>query len=126
MIALAYLWLNDAIPVDREDPESREKVKQEIARMATNGENVLIFPEGTSTNCTMLLRFKEGAYHAMLPVQPITLQYHFDDGLNNVCWSHHSARISSLLILTLCKFYTGLTLTMLPPFMPSKEVTNAK
>lgn len=75
----AYMWLNDPIMVDREDLESRNKVKQEIARLVESGKKVLIFPEATCTNSTMLLKFKEGAFHPMLPIQPIAIEYHLDD-----------------------------------------------
>lgn len=53
-----------SIFVDRADPNSRETVKRAIWDRASddNFPHVLIFPEGTTTNQTALLEFKQGAF----------------------------------------------------------------
>ena len=37
---------------------------------------LVIFPEGTCTNNTMLAKFRRGAFYDLRKVQPITLKYH--------------------------------------------------
>lgn len=69
----------------------------EIARTLRAGSNVLIFPEGTSTNGDGVLPFKrsllKAAISAEVDVQPLCLQYLKGDGTpltiterDNVCW----------------------------------------
>lgn len=67
-----------AIYVSREDPDSRAKSAEEIRRRThTKGAwpKVLIYPEGTTTNRGVLLKFKPGAFYPKLPVQPVLIKY---------------------------------------------------
>ena len=67
-----------AIYVSREDPDSRAKSAEEIRRRTlTKGAwpKVLIYPEGTTTNRGVLLKFKPGAFYPKLPVQPVIIKY---------------------------------------------------
>lgn len=38
---------------------------------------MVIFPESTCTNGTALITFKHGAFMPGVPVQPITIEYHW-------------------------------------------------
>ncbi len=67
-----------AIFVYREDPESRAKSAVELQRRVNDKRlwpNVLICPEGTTTNKKVMLKFKLGAFLPKLPVQPILINF---------------------------------------------------
>uniref|UniRef100_A0A671W6J0 Lysophosphatidylcholine acyltransferase 2 n=1 Tax=Sparus aurata TaxID=8175 RepID=A0A671W6J0_SPAAU len=64
--------------VSRQDPDSRKNTIQEIDSRAKSGGHwpqVLIFPEGTCTNRTCLITFKQGAFIPGVPVQPVIMRY---------------------------------------------------
>uniref|UniRef100_A0AAX7U395 EF-hand domain-containing protein n=1 Tax=Astatotilapia calliptera TaxID=8154 RepID=A0AAX7U395_ASTCA len=64
--------------VSRTDPDSRKNTINEINRRAKSGgqwPQVLIFPEGTCTNRSCLITFKQGAFIPGVPVQPVLLRY---------------------------------------------------
>uniref|UniRef100_A0A8D0AC26 Lysophosphatidylcholine acyltransferase 2 n=1 Tax=Sander lucioperca TaxID=283035 RepID=A0A8D0AC26_SANLU len=64
--------------VSRKDPDSRKNTIQEIESRAKSGGHwpqVLIFPEGTCTNRSCLITFKQGAFIPGVPVQPVIMRY---------------------------------------------------
>uniref|UniRef100_A0A8D0G5F5 Lysophosphatidylcholine acyltransferase 2 n=1 Tax=Sphenodon punctatus TaxID=8508 RepID=A0A8D0G5F5_SPHPU len=64
--------------VQRQDPDSRRNTINEITIRATSrGQwpQVLIFPEGTCTNRSCLITFKQGAFIPKVPVQPVLIRY---------------------------------------------------
>lgn len=63
--------------VARDSVESRSAAKQAIVeRLKKSGESQLvIFPEGTTTNGRGLLQFRRGAFEACVPVQPVRIEY---------------------------------------------------
>uniref|UniRef100_A0A665TAI7 EF-hand domain-containing protein n=1 Tax=Echeneis naucrates TaxID=173247 RepID=A0A665TAI7_ECHNA len=64
--------------VSRKDPDSRKNTIQEIdSRAKSRGcwPQVLIFPEGTCTNRSCLITFKQGAFIPGVPVQPVLIRY---------------------------------------------------
>ncbi|QDZ24041.1 phosphate acyltransferase [Chloropicon primus] len=76
------------ILVDRTSKKSSESAKEAICARArqTSSESapgapewptIVMFPESTCTNGTALITFKQGAFIAGVPVQPITLKYHW-------------------------------------------------
>uniref|UniRef100_A0A673BSJ2 Lysophospholipid acyltransferase LPCAT4-like n=1 Tax=Sphaeramia orbicularis TaxID=375764 RepID=A0A673BSJ2_9TELE len=74
----ALLEFNQSVLVSRKDPESRKKaVTQLTERLTSNGywPQMLMFPEGTTTNGKALIKFKPGAFLAGVPVQPVLLHY---------------------------------------------------
>uniref|UniRef100_A0A8C7Z469 Lysophosphatidylcholine acyltransferase 4 n=1 Tax=Oryzias sinensis TaxID=183150 RepID=A0A8C7Z469_9TELE len=74
----ALLEFNQSVLVSRKDPESRKKaVAQLIQRLTSDGywPQMLMFPEGTTTNGRSLIKFKPGAFLAGVPVQPVLLHY---------------------------------------------------
>jgi 1-acyl-sn-glycerol-3-phosphate acyltransferase len=64
---------------DREDKKDIVRVVDEISKTLTQGVNVLLFPEGTSTNGEEILPFQPGLFAAPIigrsAVVPITLTY---------------------------------------------------
>uniref|UniRef100_A0A3Q0RP31 Lysophosphatidylcholine acyltransferase 4 n=1 Tax=Amphilophus citrinellus TaxID=61819 RepID=A0A3Q0RP31_AMPCI len=74
----ALLEFNQSVLVSRKDPESRKRaVAQLNERLTSNGywPQMLMFPEGTTTNGCALIKFKPGAFLAGVPVQPVLLRY---------------------------------------------------
>ena len=40
---------------------------------------MVVFPEGTTTSGRYLLRFKKGAFFALLPIKPVVINSFFED-----------------------------------------------
>uniref|UniRef100_A0A3Q3F5N7 Lysophosphatidylcholine acyltransferase 2 n=1 Tax=Labrus bergylta TaxID=56723 RepID=A0A3Q3F5N7_9LABR len=100
--------------VSRKDPDSRKNTIQEIDSRAKSGGNwpqVLIFPEGTCTNRSCLITFKQGAFIPGVPVQPILMRY--PNKLQRQLSGKH---------LQLCHFsFFFFFLQFLPPHIPTEE-----
>jgi 1-acyl-sn-glycerol-3-phosphate acyltransferase len=93
-------WLNQiggTIFIDRKNKLKVPSSVKEISRMLQNKVNVLIFPEGTSTDGTRILPFQSIFFQAPLDVRsgiiPITIQYTKINSQNvsklnrdRVCW----------------------------------------
>ncbi|KAH6945680.1 hypothetical protein HPB50_009604 [Hyalomma asiaticum] len=74
----AILNFTQPVYVKRSDPNSRQNTVREITRRATSKEpwsQVIIFPEGTCTNRSCLITFKQGAFVPGVPVQPVLIRY---------------------------------------------------
>jgi 1-acyl-sn-glycerol-3-phosphate acyltransferase len=65
--------------VNRENEQSRKKIFEELEERQKNFYNkksfapLCLFPEGTTTNGKFLLKFKKGAFFALLPVKPLII-----------------------------------------------------
>lgn len=66
--------------VNRGDRRSAEKALDDIASALAKGDQVVVFPEGTSTRGPMPIKFRsrliEAARRANVPVVPMALSYH--------------------------------------------------
>ncbi|XP_018425085.1 PREDICTED: lysophosphatidylcholine acyltransferase 2 [Nanorana parkeri] len=110
------------ILVSRTDPDSRKHTIDEITKRATSqGEwpQILIFPEGTCTNRSCLISFKQGAFYPAVPVQPIILRY--PNTLDTVTWTWQGFTVTKLLSMTVCQFCTNVEVEFLPVYVPSEE-----
>ncbi|KAH9509533.1 Lysophosphatidylcholine acyltransferase 2 [Bulinus truncatus] len=108
--------------VKREDPNSRINTIKEIQRRAQSGgqwPQIIIFPEGTCTNRTCLISFKQGAFYPGVPVQPVCVRY--PNRLDTVTWTWEGPGAFTQLWLTLCQFYTRIEIEYLPVYSPSEE-----
>ncbi|CAM9209298.1 unnamed protein product [Lampetra planeri] len=108
--------------VSRKDPDSRKNTIQEIDSRAKSGGHwpqVLIFPEGTCTNRSCLITFKQGAFIPGVPVQPVLMRY--PNKLDTVTWTWQGYSSRTLLLLTLCQLYTTVEIEFLPPHIPTEE-----
>ncbi|KAM9765769.1 lysophosphatidylcholine acyltransferase 2 [Menidia menidia] len=108
--------------VSRNDPDSRRNTIQEIDKRAKSGgywPQVLIFPEGTCTNRSCLITFKQGAFIPGVPVQPVIIRY--PNKLDTVTWTWQGFSSKTLLLLTLCQLYTTVEIEFLPPHVPTEE-----
>lgn len=118
----ALLEFNQAVMVSRKDPESRKKaVAQLNERLTSRGywPQMLMFPEGTTTNGRALIKFKPGAFLAGVPVQPVLLRY--PNKLDTVRWTYKGTTWTEALWHTSSQFYTNMTVEFLPVYNPSPE-----
>ncbi|KAJ8382513.1 hypothetical protein SKAU_G00032910 [Synaphobranchus kaupii] len=118
----ALLDFNQALLVSRTDPDSRRRcVAQLKERLTSKGRwpQILIFPEGTTTNGTALIKYKPGAFMAGIPVQPVLL--HYPNKLNTVRWTWKGISWVQALWHTTSQLYTNITVEYLPVYTPSQE-----
>ncbi|XP_034020816.1 lysophospholipid acyltransferase LPCAT4 [Thalassophryne amazonica] len=121
----ALLKFNQSLVVSRQDPESRKKaVTQLKERLSSNGywPQMLIFPEGTTTNGKALLKFKHGVFLAGVPVQPVLL--HYPNQLDTVRWTYKGTSWLEVVWHTTSQLYTNMTVEFLPVYEPSDEEKN--
>uniref|UniRef100_A0A8C8FL14 EF-hand domain-containing protein n=1 Tax=Oncorhynchus tshawytscha TaxID=74940 RepID=A0A8C8FL14_ONCTS len=107
--------------VSRQDPDSRKNTIMEIDSRAKSGGSwpqILVFPEGTCTNRSCLITFKQGAFIPGVPVQPVVMRY--PNRLDTVTWTWQGFS-STLLLLTLSQLYTNVEIEFLPPVTPTEE-----
>eukprot|EP00066_Takifugu_rubripes_P026323 XP_011615589.1 PREDICTED: lysophospholipid acyltransferase LPCAT4 isoform X2 [Takifugu rubripes] len=118
----ALLEFNQSVLVSRKDPESRKKaVAQLNERLTSQGywPQMLMFPEGTTTNGRALIKFKPGAFLAGVPVQPVLLRY--PNELDCVRWTYKGTTWLEVLWHTASQLYTNMTIEFLPVYSPSLE-----
>ncbi|KAK1152010.1 lysophospholipid acyltransferase LPCAT4 [Acipenser oxyrinchus oxyrinchus] len=116
------LRFNQAIIVSRQDPESRRSCVEELKkRVSASGQwsQILIFPEGTTTNGTALIKFKAGAFIVGVPVQPVIIRY--PNKLDTIRWTWKGINIVQVLWYTLSQFYTSAEIEFLPVYTPTQE-----
>jgi len=120
--ALTKIFL--PIFIDRQNPDSRDLVKQEIesrAKAVTEGvyrHPLYMFPEGTTTNGTSVINFKTGAFNPRLPVQPLLIQFPHTPGHIHPSWGHPAPSLLELIFRLLCEPYNRCRLTWLPKVEP--------
>ncbi|KAK3528067.1 hypothetical protein QTP86_020228, partial [Hemibagrus guttatus] len=120
-----FLRCLQPIVVSREDPDSRKNTITHItnrARSEGHWPQLLIFPEGTCTNRSCLITFKQGAFLPGVPVQPVLIRY--PDKLDTVTWTWQGPAFRTLVLLTLCQLYTTVEIEYLPPYIPNEEEKN--
>ncbi|XP_021264113.1 lysophosphatidylcholine acyltransferase 2 isoform X2 [Numida meleagris] len=113
------------VAVSRQDPDSRKKTVTEITNRAlSRGQwpQILIFPEGTCTNRSCLITFKQGAFIPGVPVQPVLLRY--PNKLDTVTWTWQGYSLKELCIMTLCQLFTRVEVEFLPVHVPTEEERN--
>lgn len=113
------------VAVSRQDPDSRKNTVAEITRRALSRDQwpqILIFPEGTCTNRSCLITFKQGAFVPRVPVQPVLLRY--PNKLDTVTWTWQGYSFKELCIMTLCQIFTRLEVEFLPVHVPTEEEKN--
>ncbi|XP_014833185.1 PREDICTED: lysophosphatidylcholine acyltransferase 2 [Poecilia mexicana] len=108
--------------VSRTDPDSRKNTILAIeSRAKSEGRwpQVLIFPEGTCTNRSCLITFKQGAFIPGVPVQPVLLRY--PNKMDTVTWTWQGRTAIRVLLLTLCQLYTTVEVEFMPPYVPKED-----
>ncbi|KFW92530.1 Lysophosphatidylcholine acyltransferase 2, partial [Phalacrocorax carbo] len=113
------------VSVSRQDPDSRKNTVTEITKRAlSRGQwpQILIFPEGTCTNRSCLITFKQGAFVPRVPVQPVLLRY--PNKLDTVTWTWQGYSLKELCLMTLCQLFTRVEVEFLPVHVPTEEEKN--
>ncbi|XP_043100178.1 lysophospholipid acyltransferase LPCAT4 [Puntigrus tetrazona] len=117
----ALLEFNQSVIVSRKDPQSRKKCVSQICERVTSDAHwpqMLMFPEGTTTNGRALIKFKPGAFLAGVPVQPVLLRYPGEP--DTVRWTWKGLTWLAALWHT-SQIYTSVTVEFLPVYVPSQE-----
>ncbi len=114
--------VNRAVWVDRSGSGNEDMVRQMIDRQTgydANRPQIMIFPEGTTTNGKYMLRFRKGAFYAGMPVQPVLQRYRWrrfdptwEAGLVNVFW--YMWRLGT-------QFANCMEVIHMPVYFPSEE-----
>ncbi|XP_032051503.1 lysophosphatidylcholine acyltransferase 2 [Aythya fuligula] len=110
------------VAVSRQDPDSRKNTVAEITNRALSGgkwPQILIFPEGTCTNRSCLITFKQGAFIPRVPVQPVLLRY--PNKLDTVTWTWQGYSLKELFVMTMCQLFTRVEVEFLPVHVPTEE-----
>ncbi|XP_049660974.1 lysophosphatidylcholine acyltransferase 2 isoform X1 [Accipiter gentilis] len=113
------------VSVSRQDPDSRKNTVIEITKRAlSRGQwpQILIFPEGTCTNRSCLITFKQGAFVPRVPVQPVLLRY--PNKLDTVTWTWQGYSLKELCVMTVCQLFTRVEVEFLPVHVPTEEEKN--
>lgn len=63
---------------------------------------IIIFPEGTCTNRSCLITFKQGAFYPGVPIQPVCIRY--PNKLDTVTWTWEGPGVYENKSATLEKF----------------------
>jgi len=116
------------ILVSRQDTKNKLLAINEIETRTSADSNwpqLLIFPEGTTTNRSCLISFKHGAFIPALPVQPIIIQY--NNKLDTITWTWEGFNALEVVFYTLCQLNNYMEVTYLPVYAPNiKEKINPK
>jgi lysophosphatidylcholine acyltransferase / lyso-PAF acetyltransferase len=110
------------ILVSREDSQNKILVIEEIKKRAapdSDWPQLLVFPEGTTTNRSCLITFKPGAFIPGLPVQPIVVQY--TNKLDTITWTWEGFKAFEVVFYTLCQFSNFMEVTYLPVYVPNEQ-----
>uniref|UniRef100_A0A8P4K877 Lysophosphatidylcholine acyltransferase 4 n=1 Tax=Dicentrarchus labrax TaxID=13489 RepID=A0A8P4K877_DICLA len=116
----ALLEFNQSVIVSRKDPESRKKAVAQLTERLTSGgywPQMLMFPEGTTTNGSALIKFKPGESPSGFS-RCVTQQF------VTFCVNHVGMSGMRALWHTTSQFYTNLTVEFLPVYKPSQEEKN--
>lgn len=119
------LRLTRGLLVDRQSPTSRADTLAAIqARggLVTKDDRwpqILIFPEGTTTNGKVVCTFKVGAFTSGLPVQPVAVRYPWR--FYDPCWSIDGPGMMGAIIRMYTQFYNRMEVTFLPVYTPNEE-----
>ena len=90
-------WASGIVFVDRSNRDSRARTRIAIAKAIREGHNVLIYPEGKTSDCYPTQTFKKGSFEVAaahgFPVQPVAMEY--KDRKDN--WAHNHNFISHFI-----------------------------
>ncbi|GMH82511.1 hypothetical protein TrVE_jg5058 [Triparma verrucosa] len=109
------------ILVDRLDPNSRKNVAKEICSRAQSKDwnQVVLFPEGTTTTGKALIQFKVGAFAPGEPVQPVL--FFFGNNAFNFGMTSAGPSLHVLALRVLCQPNNNMSVHFMNPYNPSEE-----
>jgi lysophosphatidylcholine acyltransferase / lyso-PAF acetyltransferase len=113
------------LAVDRRSPTSRQDTLEQLKHRGDNDAypQLLVFPEGTTTNGRALITFKKGAFVPGQPVQAVVFEFDHNDRFHPA-WVSAGPPLSLLLVRMLAEPWHGLCVKFLPPYVPTEEEKN--
>ena len=121
--------LYQPIAVTREDSHSRQKTLEQIIMRSHSfmvddkkdkWPQIIMSPEGTTSNGRSLITFKKGAFVSGYPVQPIIIQY--PNQIDTVTWTWNQKHgPMTVLFITLAVPITRAVVEFLPPYIPNES-----
>ena len=84
-VHLQSLFVNRENSKDRESVLNQIKERQEAMLSGKNPTPIIIYPEGTTTSGEHLLKFKRGAFNALLPLKPVMVKGNGDPNYHVGC-----------------------------------------
>jgi len=117
------MQFRQSIFVSREDPDSRQKTVSEMTRRVRSSEDwgqLVIFPEGATSNRKAILNFKPGGFIPGVPVQPILVHYpNFHDTISWTWDQPHG--VLGCLFYSMTQTNLKVEVHFLPRYVPSEE-----
>ena len=113
---------NQTIYLDRKNPDDRKLTAEKIAKRqrdilaGTNLTNLSIYPEGTITNGTHLIKFKRGAFMTLLPLKPMV---ELVDQTSEFSLATGALPMHLHMVLACCYFWNNDTFLDLPIIKPT-------
>eukprot|EP00028_Trichosphaerium_sp_Am-I-7-wt_P002228 CAMPEP_0168515522 /NCGR_PEP_ID=MMETSP0405-20121227/4812_1 /TAXON_ID=498012 /ORGANISM="Trichosphaerium sp, Strain Am-I-7 wt" /LENGTH=334 /DNA_ID=CAMNT_0008534969 /DNA_START=467 /DNA_END=1471 /DNA_ORIENTATION=+ len=118
------LKVSQAVLLERTSKDSKKKALQRIkarAELAMSNPKVpgfFMFPEGTTTNGSTLLKFKLGAFIPGLPVQPVCVNYPFKYG--DISWTCDRT-FPQIAGTMMGEYINYMQVNILDPYIPNEE-----
>jgi 1-acyl-sn-glycerol-3-phosphate acyltransferase len=113
--------------VDRDDKQNRGSVitkvldKQNSIISGEDTSKLLIFPEGTTSNTTGIMPFKQGAFLSSLPIKPYVIKF---DPINRISLAMSVIEMLVHYFIVLCTPIHYIELISLPVFVPNEYLYN--
>ncbi|CAL8096392.1 unnamed protein product [Orchesella dallaii] len=117
-----------AVYVSRESKGSRRQTVEVLKQRAQgvyNGSGmpqIFIFPEGTCSNRSSLIKFKPGAFVPQVPVQPVLIRY--PNAFDAVTWTFDGPPVKRNIWYALSQFYFNIEIEYLPVYEPNEAEKN--
>ncbi|ODN04696.1 1-acylglycerophosphocholine O-acyltransferase 1 [Orchesella cincta] len=117
-----------AVYVSRESKGSRRQTVELLKQRAQgvyNGSGmpqIFIFPEGTCSNRSSLIKFKPGAFVPQVPVQPVVVRY--PNKFDAVTWTFDGPSVKQNIWCALSQFYLNMEIEYLPVYVPNEAEKN--
>ena len=94
-----------------------QKCLRQCRALLEEGDSVLFFPEGTTTNGKALISFKSGAFIPGVPVQPCIVRYPYRNF--DPCWVNGGPGLAMLLYRMNCQLINYVSVDFLDVYTPS-------
>lgn len=109
------------VRVDRDNTQNRTQVQDEIIRRANDPAwpQVAIFPEGTTTNGSAVISFRNGAFNPGLPVQPVAVSYPNTD--IDPSWAGFDVSVGQVALRLMSRVNNTIRFEYLPVHTPTDE-----
>lgn len=95
--------------------------KQKAIYEGKDKTNFIIFSEGTTSNGTVLLQFKRGAFVSKLPMKPVIIKF---DAINRISLALDVIEMLFHAFIVICELYHPVEMIYLPTFEPNEYLFN--